>query len=218
MRADDSDTQVVYVLAACQYFISGMNALFAGDVTLRFIRSIGEVVVPDEGPLTILLALDMSGSESLNTFRAALEFLSQINSPRRTGILVSRYNAYLTYYFYRKLNGKVTFFNSHNLASGLFQRNFLTWLKGNTFRPARVVFRFRDDRYGFSMKEWISLVIPLSGETIQDMADCLRVSPQSLYQVRINALKKIGIPSYMEFCRLFIRGEIRTENNKITRM
>lgn len=213
-----TDARVVYVLAACQYFICGMETLFASaDVTLRFIRSIDEVVVPDEGTLTVLLVLDMSGSESLKKFRDAVDFLNQINSPRRTGVLVSQYNAYLTYYFYRKFSGRVTFFNSHNLRSGLFQRNFLTWLKGNTFCPARVVFRFRDDRYGFSLKEWISLVVPLSGETVQDMARCLKVSAQSLYQIRINALKKIGIPSYKEFCRLFIRGEIRTENNRITR-
>lgn len=218
MKDDTSTIPDVYVHATCQYFIYGMEKLFADEVIISFFRSIDEVIVPDECTLTILLVLNTSDSESLKTFRSAVDFLNQINSPKRIGVLVSKYNAYLTYYFYRKFNGKVTFFNSHNLSSGLFQRNFLSWLRGNTFRPVRVSSRFKDDRYGFTLKEWISLVVPLSGETVQEMASCLKVTTSSLYQVRINALKKIGIPSYSEFCRLFVRGEISTENNNITRL
>jgi len=80
-----------------------------------------------------------------------------------------------------------------------------------------VVQRFRDCRYGFSLREWISLVIPLSGETMQEISRCTGLKPQALYQIRHNALKKIGIKSYREFCELYLRGEIRTENGCLTR-
>lgn len=208
----------VYVMTYCKYFSKGMQSLFSpADITLTFIRHIEEVEIGDDDALDILLVLDMSSIDSLKNFKNAIDFLNQINCRKRIGVLVSQYNSYLTHYISRKLGGKVTFFNSHNLRSGLFQRNFLTWNKGKTFRPMHTVNRYRDDRYGFSLKEWICLVIPLSGETVQEMADCMKIPVHTLYQVRRKALQKVGISSYRHFCELFINGEIRTENNRISR-
>lgn len=207
----------VTVVTRCEYLQSGMRALFChDDVTLQFIHCIDDLVITDDDMLRILLVLDMSGPGALREFKAAVDFLNQINTPRKTGVLVSRYNEYLTQYISRKFRGRVTFFNAHNLASGLFRRNFLSWLKGKAVCPMRTVARFRDDRYGFSMKEWVTLVIPLSGESMQDIADCMGVHIQSLYQIRQNALKKIGLKSWRAFCELYLRGEIRTENNRVT--
>lgn len=209
----------VFVMTSCEYFRKGMQELFIStDVSLHFISRIDQVVVSQNDTLTILLVLDMSSSESLRTFRDAVEFLGQINCRCRVGVLVSRYNAWMTGYISRKFSRKVTFFNSHNLQSGLFQRNFLSWLKGKTFRPMHTVYRFRDNRYGFSQKEWVSLVIPLSGESMQEISACLNVPVYSMYQVRRNALRKIGVSSWREFCELFINGEIRTENSGASRV
>lgn len=208
----------VYVMTFCEYFSKGMQSLFSpADITLNFIRHIEEVDIGDDDVLDILLVLDMSSIDSLKNFKNAMDFLIQINCRKRIGVLVSQYNSYLTHYISRKLGGKVTFFNSHNLSSGLFQRNFLTWNKGKTFRPMHTVNRYRDDRYGFTLKEWICLVIPLSGETVQEMSECMKIPVHTLYQVRRKALQKVGISSYRHFCELFINGEIRTENNKISR-
>jgi hypothetical protein len=207
----------VFVLVQCEYFRKGMQSIFnPEDITFHFMKCIDDIVSYDDTS-TILLVLDMSSSESLRKIMNAIDFLNQINSHKRVGVLVSRYNAYLTYYISRKFRGKVTFFNAHNFNSGLFRRNFLSWLGGRTFRPMRVVSRYRDTRYGFSLKEWISLVIPLSGEPIQEIATHMNTSVHSLYQVRQFALRKMGITSYRQFCELFINGEICTENNTLTR-
>ncbi|POT56155.1 hypothetical protein C3432_19460 [Citrobacter amalonaticus] len=195
-----------------------MRHLFSDDnITIHFIKHIEDVVITDDAPLVILLVLDLSGTEALSNFKTAVDFLNQINGRKRIGVLVSRYNAYLTWYISRKFRGHVTFFNSHNLQSGLFRRNFLSWLDGKTWRPMRVVARYRDNRYGFSLKEWVSLVIPLSGETVQEMSACMGISEQTLYQIRQNALKKIGINSWRKFCDLYLSGQIKTENDTIIR-
>ncbi|HIF3101880.1 TPA: hypothetical protein ACXZT8_003703 [Salmonella enterica] len=185
-------------------------------VTFDFLGSINDLIIEDDEPLLLLLVLDMSGTTALAEFKSAMDFLNQYPGPRRLGVLVSRYNAYMTYYISRKFKGRVTFFNSHNLKSGLFHRNFLSWLNGKTFRPMHVVARFKDSRYGFSLKEWISLVVPMSGETIQEMSECLGLTTQALYQVRKNALRKIGLHSYREFCELYMQGVIRTENDRFS--
>jgi len=210
--------KTIYIMTYCEYLRTGMQSLISTpDISLNFIKNIDEVVITDDTPLTLLLVLDMSGCVSLKNFKAAVDFLTQINSPKRVGVMVSQYNSYLSHYISRKFRGKVTFFNAHNLRSGLFQRNFLSWLKGKTFRPMRVVARYRDSHYCFSLKEWISLVIPLSGETMQEMSDCMKIPVHTLYQIRQKALKKTGVSSYRQFCEMFINGEIRTENDSITR-
>ncbi|TGB80924.1 hypothetical protein CRI66_00250 [Escherichia sp. E4694] len=208
----------VFVMALCEYFTFGMKHLFPdNNINLSFIHRIDQVTIRMDDTLTILLVLDMSGTESLRIFKEAVDFLLQINSRKRVGVLVSRYNSYLTYYISRKFAGKVTFFNSHNLRSGLFQRNFQTWLQGKTFRPMHTINRYRDERYGFSLKEWICLVLPLSGESIGEMSRCMKIPETTLYQIRHGALKKLGLGSYRQFCELYIGGEIRTENDKIFR-
>lgn len=215
---DTGKKPMVRVVTRCEYLQVGLEALFRHeDVTLQFIHCIDDLVITDNNLLRILLVLDMSGPEALREFKVAIDFLNQINTPRKIGVLVSRYNEYLTQYISRKFRGRVTFFNSHNLASGLFRRNFLSWLKGRAVCPMRAVVRFRDDRYGFSLNEWVTLVIPLSGESMQDIATCMGMRSQSLYQIRQKALKKIGLKSWRAFCELYLRGEIRTENNRITR-
>ncbi|HCR3448519.1 TPA: hypothetical protein ON570_002108 [Citrobacter werkmanii] len=207
---------VVQVVARCKFFQKGMGYIFSqSEVTLRFIDSIDGIVLYDDTPFIVLLVLDMSGVEALEDFKYAMDVLNQMPSPKKIGVLVSRYNAYMTQYVYWKFQGRVTFFNSHNLQSGLFHRNFLSWLKGKTFRPMHVVSRFRDNRYGFSLNEWISLVLPLSGEAISDIACCMGVRPGQIYQIRQNALKKIGVKNWREFCELYLHGEIRTENDTI---
>ncbi|EEE1598509.1 hypothetical protein K3J84_004705 [Salmonella enterica] len=209
-------TTIVQVVARCQYFQTGMEALFSdASVSLRFIRSIDEVIFNDNELTRILLVLDMSGPDSLKEFKLAVDFLNQTISPRKIGVLVSRYNEYVTHYISRKLHGSVTFFNSHNLHSGLFQRNFLSWLKGKAVQPMRVVSRFRDERYHLSLKEWIALVIPLSGESIQEISHCMQIKPQALYQIRQGALRKLGINSYREFCEYFLNRNVRIENRQI---
>ncbi|ECY7949662.1 TPA: hypothetical protein ACISV6_004655 [Salmonella enterica subsp. enterica serovar Birkenhead] len=206
----------IFVMTFCEYFSLGMKSLFAeNNLNLKFIRTISETLTRTDDTLTLLLILDMSSIHSLRNFKESVDFLLQIKSRKKVGVLVSRYNEYLSYYIFRKLNGNVTFFNSHNLKSGLFQKNFITWLRGKTFRPMHVVSRYRDDRYGFSLKEWISLVIPLSGETVQEMSSCMRMTTSNIYQVRQVALAKIGVDSYRQFCELFINGCIHIENNQI---
>ncbi|MJN97748.1 hypothetical protein DNX92_14140 [Salmonella enterica subsp. enterica] len=215
-KLEISEAPVVRVMTRCEYFKVGIMSLFNGqNVAFDFFGCIDDLVIEDDEPLLMLLVLDMSGTSSLGEFKAAMDFLNQYPGSRRLGVLVSRYNAYMTHYISRKFRGRVTFFNSHNLISGLFYRNFLSWLNGKTFRPMHAVARFRDSRYGFSLKEWISLVVPMSGESIQEMSDCLGLSTQALYQVRQNALKKIGLKSYREFCELYMKGVIRTENDRL---
>lgn len=209
---------IVQVVARCQYFRTGMEALFSGDnIVLRFIHSTSEIVFDDNDSTRVLLVLDMSGTESLKEFKESVDFLNQISSKRKVGVLVSRYNEYLTWYISRKFHGAVTFFNSHNLHSGLFRRNFLSWMKGKAERPMRAISRFRDERYRLTLKEWITLVIPLSGESMKEISHCMKVRSQTLYQIRQNALRKINIQTYREFCKLYLDGMIRTENCQISR-
>ncbi|TLI63087.1 hypothetical protein FEK48_15530 [Escherichia sp. E2593] len=218
MESCTNSTPPVFVMALCEYFTFGMKNLFSNNhINLSFIHRIEQVTIGLDDTLTIMLVLDMSGTESLRIFKEAVDFLIQINSRKRVGVLVSRYNSYLTHYISRKFAGKVTFFNSHNLHSGLFQRNFQTWLRGKTFRPMHTINRYRDERYGFSLKEWICLVLPLAGESIAEMSRCMKIPEPTLYQIRRGALKKLGLSSYRQFCELYIRGEIRTENDKILR-
>lgn len=203
----------VYVLTRCQYFISGMEYLFSNEnIRLSYVKSVSDISLSDDEKLMILLVLDMSGYDSLVRFREAVDYVMQINHPRKVGILVSRYNSYLSYYFFRKLRGKVTFFNSHNLKNGLFRRNFLTWVRGKTFRPMKAIRYFRDERYGLSLEEWIALVIPLCGESMQDISGNLKVPVHSLYRMRARALKRLGMASYREFCEMYITGMVRVEN------
>ncbi|NTZ47758.1 hypothetical protein FCM30_18630 [Lelliottia aquatilis] len=210
--------QAVYIMTCCEYFRTGMESLiYVSGVNLVFVKDMGEVMISDNEPLVVLLVLDMSSDSALRNFKSAVDYLNQINVPKKIGVLVSRYNSYLTYYINRKFHGKVTFFNSHNLRTGLFQRNFTSWLSGKRFRSMHVVTRFRDDRYGFSLKEWVSLVIPLSGETMLQISECMGINNNSMYQVRQNALKKIGISSYRQFCELYIGGKIRIENDRIVK-
>lgn len=209
-------TTVVQVVTRCEYFRIGMEALFFHDnVTLRFIHCIDELMVDYDNQTMVLLVLDMSGPSSLKEFKSAVDYLNQTYSPKKIGVLVSRYNEYLTQYISRKFHGRVTFFNSHNLQSGLFYRNFTSWLKGKAQQPMRVVSRFCDDRYRLTLKEWITLVIPLSGETMNEISLCMGIRSQTLYQIRQNALRKIGIGSYREFCELYLNGKVRTENSRI---
>ncbi len=183
------------------------------NVNFLYVNDMSEVILSDQECLTILLVLDMSGYDALKKTREAIDYTMQINHPKRVGILVSQYNSYLSYYFYYKLRGKVTFFNSHNLYSGLFQRNFMSWLKGKTFRPMRIVNRFRDDRYGLSLKEWIALVVPLSGEKMSEISTCLKIPITSLYRMRNSALKQLEVNTYREFCQMYIAGVFNTENS-----
>ncbi|ECA1879245.1 hypothetical protein ACQX6Q_20155 [Salmonella enterica] len=207
---------VVQVVTRCQYLRTGMEKLFSDDsVSLHFIQCIDDLVFEYNKTTRILLVLDMSGLNSMNEFKRALDFLSRSISSRKIGVLVSQYNEYLTYYISRKLHGAVTFFNSHNLQSGLFQQNFLSWLKGRTVRPMRPVSRFCDERYHLTLKEWVALVIPLSGESIQEMSRCMQIRPQTLYEIRQGALQKIGINSYREFCECYLKGYVRIENRRI---
>ncbi len=210
-------SSTVQIVARCRYFQEGMKQLFsANEVSLRFIDSIDDLILHDNSPLIVLLAIDMSGANSLKELKKSIDVLNQMPGQKKIGVLVSRYNDYMTQYIYRKFRGGVTFFNAHNLHSGLFRRNFLSWLKGKTFRPMHVVSRYRDNRYGFSLKEWISLIMPLSGETIPEIASNMGVRPSQIYQIRQNALKKIGVKSWREFCELYLLGEIRTENGRIS--
>ncbi|EOI6844104.1 hypothetical protein ACMVI2_004252 [Salmonella enterica] len=177
----NSRVPVLYVMSRCGYFVTGMQHIFSGDaLNIRFIHCISELVIKNDNTLFLLLVLDMSGPDALREFKTAIDFLTQINTPVRAGVLVSRYNEYLTWYISRKLRGRVTFFNSHNLRSGIFHKNILSWLAGKTFRPMHTVLRFRDCRYGFSLREWISLVIPLSGETMHEIARCTGLTAQAL--------------------------------------
>lgn len=209
----------VYVMVKCQYFKIGMTSLVGSSSSLQFIKKIGEVnfAESDHEPLYILLVLDMSSAQSLKDFKESIDLLNQFNFPRKIGVLVSQYNSYLTYYIHHKLKGKVTFFNAHNLQSGLFLKNFNSWLKGKTFQPMRMVARYRDVKYGFSLKEWVSLIIPLSGESIREISSTIKVSPHALYQTRQKAIRKIGMKSYREFCGLYINGTIKTESGNAVR-
>lgn len=209
--------KTVYVMVDCNYFITGLKQLFMdSNVTFKFIDSVQSVDFFNEKISYLLLVLNTVNVEFLKKFKNAIDVIIGIDTQLKTGILVSEFNSYLTYYFFKKLRGKVTFFNSHNLTNGIFRRNLLSWLKGKTFRPMRVVYRYRDESYGYSLKEWISLVVPLSGETIKEVSDCLNINESSLYQIRKKTLKKMGLKTYRQFCQMFIDGKIRIENHKIT--
>lgn len=209
----------VYVITNCSYFSNGLHEI-AGEFShqLFFLNAVDSIIIDYSKPLNIVLVLDVSSSDSLKQFKNSVNFLMGINCKKRIGVIVSRLNAYLTFYISRKLHGKVTFFNAHNLYNGLFVHNFHSWIRGSTFRPMRTVARYRDTKYGFSLKEWLSLVVPLSGETISEMAHCMNVSDHSLYQVRKSALAKIGIKSYREFCEMYINGKIKIENETIKKL
>ncbi|EKN6178380.1 hypothetical protein WKA22_004072 [Yersinia enterocolitica] len=214
-----STTTPVYVITNCSYFSHGLHEI-AGKVAhqLFFFNEVEQIIIDYTKPLNIVLVLDVSSSNSLKQFKHSVNYLMSINCKKRIGVIVSRLNAYLTYYISKKLHGKVTFFNAHNLRSGLFIHNFHSWIRGSTFHPMRTVARYRDEKYGFSLKEWLSLVVPLSGETISEMAHCMNVSDHSLYQVRKSALAKIGIKSYREFCEMYINGNIKIENENIKKL
>ncbi|EEB7956814.1 hypothetical protein XH09_22065 [Salmonella enterica subsp. enterica serovar Newport] len=204
--------KTVFIMTQCEYLSQGMKYLFPEkDIFLKFVKCIEEVKFSYNKAEHILLVLDMSSIESLRKFKVAVDFLNQINSPREIGVLVSKYNSYLTYYISRKIKGKVTFFDSHTLNSGLFQRNFHSWLKGKMFRSMPMAAHGRDSRYGASLKEWFSLVLPLSGESMQEISACINVPSHALYQIRQNALHKFGVASYRQFCELYILGKIHTE-------
>lgn len=208
--------KIVYIMVDCNYFIIGLKHLFMNNsVTFKFINNIQDVNFSNEQTSYLLLVLNTVNVESLRKFKNAIDFIIGINTQLKTGILVSEFNSYLTSYFFKKLRGKVTFFNSHNLTNGVFKKNFLSWLKGKTFRPMRVVYRYRDESYGYSLKEWISLVVPLSGETVKEISDCLNLNERSIYQIRTKALKKMKLKTYRQFCLMFIDGKIRIENHKI---
>lgn len=211
-----SSDETIYVVVNCNYFIIGLQQLFIdSSINLRFIDDILEIDFPHNEMTYILLVLSITNVTLLERFKNTIDFINGINTQVKTGILVSELNTYLTYYLYRKLKRKVTFFNSHNLINGIFKRNVLSWLKGKTFRPMRVIYRYRDECYGYSLKEWLTLVVPLSGESIKEVSACLNISEHSLYQIRTKALKKMRLQTYREFYQLFINGEMRIENNKI---
>ncbi|ECB6455263.1 TPA: hypothetical protein G9E88_004419 [Salmonella enterica] len=206
----------IFILTQCEYFCQGMKYLFPErDISLNFVRCIEEVKFSSSEATHILLVVDISSIESMGKFKNAIDFINQINSPRRIGVLVNRYNSYLTYYFFRKLKGKVTFFDSHTLKNGIFQRNFHLWLKGKVFHPMHVIMRYCDSRYGCSLKEWLSLILPLSGESMQEISVCMNIPNQTLYKIRLNALHKIGCISFRQFCDLYIRGETCTKNDRM---
>ncbi|EBI9057198.1 hypothetical protein D0V11_25020 [Salmonella enterica] len=207
--------KTVYVMVGCNYFIIGLRHFFMdGDINFKFIEAVDDIDFSHEEVPYVLLVLNTVNVDSLKKFKNAIDFINGINLPVKTGVLVSEFNAYLTYYAFKKIRGKVTFFNSHNLTNGIFRRGFLSWLEGKTFRPARVVYRYRDESYGYSLKEWISLVVPLGGETVKDVSDYLNISEHTLYQIRAKALKKTGLNTYRQFCQLFINGKVRIENNR----
>jgi len=208
---------MVYIMVGCGFFIEGMKNIFKKDSEqFVFIRSINEINIDiDNDILRIVLVVDLTNVDSLRNFQSAITALSGIIVRKRIGVLVSKLNSWLTFYISKKLYGRVTFFNSNNLESGLFKKNFQRWLSGRTFQSMHIVQRFRDDRYGLSMKEWFTLVIPLSGESISEMSKVLGVPCHSLYQTRRTALKKIGILSWRNFAEDYILGNIRIENNKI---
>lgn len=178
-------------MASCEYFRKGMQELFIStDVSLHFISRIDQVMVSQNDTLTTLLVLDISGSELLRTFSDAVKFPGQINCRPLVGTPVSRYSTWMTDYIVRDFRRKVTFFNSHAPQSGLFQRTFLTWLKeGKTFRPMHTVYRFRGNRYGFSPKD--ALIIPLSGESMQEVSACLKNHHLDKKDININPLYKM---------------------------
>ncbi|EAA7727811.1 hypothetical protein APP83_24140 [Salmonella enterica subsp. enterica serovar Oranienburg] len=206
----------VFVLTQCEYFCQGMKYLFQGkDVFLNFVRCIEEVKFSYNETTNILLVLDISNIASMKNFKKAIDFINQINSPYRIGILVSRNNSYLMYYIFKKLKRKVTFFDSHALKDGIFQRNFHSWLSGKPFRPMHVIMRYCDSKYGCSLKEWFSLILPMSGESMKEISICMNIPNQTLYKIRLNALHKIGCASFRQFCELYIRGEISIKNDQI---
>ena len=209
----------VFVMNYCNYFNTGLKNLIGDNsgCQLVFLTQPEDIIFNNIASTHIVLVLDVSSSESLRNFKNYMDFLIGVNSHKRIGVIVSKLNAYLTLYISKKFGGRVTFFNSHNFNSGLFIHNFSSWVAGRTFNPMRPVVRYRDCRYGFSLNEWLCLIIPLSGETIQEMSGCLRISEHALYQIRQKALKKIGIRSYREFCEMFINGSIKIENETISR-
>lgn len=212
-------SNTIYVMTNCHYFTYGLKSLTENmSEQLVFITNPAEIAIDYTVPINIVLVLEMSSSESLKQFKNAIDFLSGINHRKRIGVIVSRLNSYLTYYINRKLRGKVTFFNSHNLRTGVFIHNFCSWMSGKTFNSMRTVARFKDTSYGFTLREWLSLVVPLSSETIGEMAKCLGIKEHTLYQTRQKALTKVGIKSYREFCENYINGEIKIENETIKRI
>lgn len=204
----------IYIMTKCNFFREGLSYLTGGFTKqLTFIRDIDEIVINYSHSLNIVIVLDVSSLDSLQNFKSTIDFLAGINCKKRIGVVVSRLNSYLTYYISKKLSGKVTFFNSHNLKNGIFLKNFRSWLKGRTFRPMRTVTNYRDIRYGFTLREWLSLVVPLSGESICEMSLCLGLSNHILYQARAKALKKLDFQSYHEFCHSFINKTFIIEND-----
>ncbi|EHJ2438125.1 TPA: hypothetical protein ACIBFG_004476 [Salmonella enterica subsp. enterica serovar Bahrenfeld] len=213
---EDIKPPVINVITACSYLKLGLSSIYANAyIELRYLDEITEIKGYYEQNNHILLVLDMSSSDSISNFRSALLFIMRNKIKNKIGVLVSRYNDYLTYYISKKLKGKVTFFNSHNYESGLFYKNLLSWSQGKTFKPMPTTKRYKDSQYGFCLKEWLSLVIPLSGESMQELSQCLSLPTQSLYFTRKKALKKMGLSSYKHFCMLFIHGRIRIENNRL---
>ncbi|HHL2713177.1 TPA: hypothetical protein ACQ39K_004834 [Yersinia enterocolitica] len=208
----NADTPV-YVMTKCHYFRTGLPALVDTVASrLVFVQAVEDIVIDYPALLTVVLVLDVSSSDALKDFKRAVTYLMGINCKKRIGVIVSRLNAYLTYYIARKLHGKVTFFDAHNTGSGLFQHRFQAWVREMTVYPMRTVNYYRDQRYGLTLKQWLTLIVPLSGETIAEMALCLQVSGHSLYQVRQHALLKMGCASYRAFCERYIQGDIRIEN------
>lgn len=198
----------------CEYLRKGMQEVFKPySINFRFVKSIEEVNICSNDIITVMLALDLSCNDSLIFFKQCIDFLNQINSRKKIGVLLNKNNLCLSYYIYKKLKGKVTFFNTHQICSGQFQRNVLSWLNGKTSSPMRVISRLQHNRYGLSLNEWISIIIPLSGESMQEISSCLKISVHTLYQNRKNALKKMNVCSYRKFCEQCINGEIHIGND-----
>ncbi|EMP6174917.1 hypothetical protein R9D66_004272 [Citrobacter amalonaticus] len=213
------NTKKIFIINDCNYFKNGFCSSMndTNSYSFIFLTDPGEIMVNYQTKNHIVLVLDVSCSESLRKFKRNIDFINGINARVRIGVIVSRLNIYLTYYISKKLSRRVTFFNSHGFKSGLFSHDFKAWVSDKSFHSMKPIVRYKDAHYGFSLNEWLSLVVPLSGESMQEMSHCLRLNIHSLYQIRKKALSKIGLSSYREFCMMYILGNIKIENETIIR-
>ncbi|EJN4070704.1 hypothetical protein NP681_004483 [Salmonella enterica] len=203
----------VFVYGGESFFRIGFTALSSMSVHFIYLQNISAIFNENhtkKEKTYIILVPNLSVISEFVKFNTAIEVL-KISGKIKIGILLSKQNHYISYYFYRKLNGKVDFFDASTATSGKLYKEIKSWCANNTRTHVRAVHRFKDKKYGIPLTGWFSLIIPLCGESIENIAENLSVSTSLIYQARSSALRRMGLGSYNEFCHMFFNGHVKIE-------
>lgn len=204
----------LFVYGGCIYFRKGLSAFLDKEFQIIYFNDIIDLytVLSVEQPkhINVILVLNLSVLSEFVKFNTLLTLLKG-DKRVKIGILLNKLTSYLSYYFFMKLNGKVHFFDAENAKTGGLCKDVKCWFRSGISSHIRPVYRFYDKKYKIPLMGWISLVIPLCGESINDIKNVLGVNKTLIYQARYVALSKLKMRSYKQFCHLFFQGSLKIE-------